>query len=539
MNNKKKLPVILTLAIVAIIYYVMVRLNLFVCDDFRYAFIQGTDKPVQTITDAISSQCHAYMFENGRFIVHTLVQCFAGIWGMEWLRVCNTLFFAVFIWCSCVLVNKGTGKSISVSLILFVCLTMLFAIPVFGYSFLGNIACSVNYLWTASLSLLFLCILNYYEEHKCHFNIISVSLCLCTIIIGAMQESFSIGLSVGVFVWMLMNRKRVTSTQVALVISYCIGSAIVILAPSNFLREAGWNNGSTSIFIRVFSGICSVLWYCHTMVIMCVGLIVGTIVYPVKMRHFCKENISLLISIGISAFFVACVAFTGPHQLVSIELFSAIVMLRLLMRCRCFYHYLYHKLTSVLLGGVLVGICIPIYYYRCQIKCAYEQMIISARNSTDGCMIGGDYDNMSFGKRNFFLKNYTSTELNQNVPLTSLSMYLSCGQNSSFINTRLPKSKEDIVTMCTDDKNIVGKNVYHRDGDCFYVIKSSEKDITIQIEEKPNRMSNLRATLLSRSIGPQLKTVDATSLNSFNIGNLHYYIIYDSEAYPIVNIFVN
>ena len=113
MNNKKKLPVILTLAIVAIVYYVMARLNLFVCDDFRYAFIQGTDKPVQTITDAISSQCHAYMFENGRFIVHTLVQCFAGIWGMEWLRVCNTLFFVVFIWCSCVLVNKGTGKSIN------------------------------------------------------------------------------------------------------------------------------------------------------------------------------------------------------------------------------------------------------------------------------------------------------------------------------------------------------------------------------------------------------------------------------------------
>lgn len=535
MNCKKNPSIILTLIIIAIFYYAMVRLNLFVCDDFRYAFIQGTDKPVRTIADAISSQCHAYMFENGRFLVHTLVQCFAGIWGMEWLRICNTLFFIIFIWCTCLLVNKG--KQIRVPLVLFVCLTMLFAIPVFGYSFLGNIACSVNYLWTGALSLVFLCVLSYYGKYKCGL-IISTGLCLCAIIIGAMQESFSIGLSAGVFVWMLINRKNVSSSQIALVVSFCIGSAIVILAPSNFLREAGWNSDSTSFLMRAISGSCSVLLYCHTMVVLCICLIVGAVVSPIRVKSFCKENICFLITIGISAIFVACVAFTGPHQLVSIEMFSAIVLLKLLIGNTRFQDYLYSKYTTLILGIILISICVPIYYYRYQVKCAYEQMINSARHSTDGCMIGGTYDNWSFGKRNFFVKNYTSTELNQNVPLTSLSMYLSCGRNDSAINSRLPKIKKEIVAMCSDYKNSVGTNVYHQVDDCFYIVKSIEKPINLLIEEKQNWMSSLRAKLLSQATGTQTKAIDAALLNHFNEGGYNYYIIYDSEAYPIVNIYV-
>ena len=536
MTLKKKTSIILTLGIVAVVYYAMVRLNLFVCDDFRYAFIQGTNKPIRTIADAINSQCHAYMFENGRFIVHTLVQCFAGIWGMEWLRIFNTLFFIVFVWCTCLLVNNGKSWKISISSVMFVCIMMLFAIPVFGYSFLGNIACSINYLWTGALSLAFLCVLNYYSKSK--YNIVSIGLCLCAAIIGAMQESFSIGLSVGVFVWMLINRKRITPLQVALVIFYCIGSAIVILAPSNFLREAGWNSGSTSFLMRTVSGACSVLLYCHTMVAMCVCLIVGCFVSPAKMKCFCKENICYLITIGLSAIFVACVAFTGPHQLVSIEMFSAIVLLNLIMKNRRFNALINNKRVALLLCIILISLCIPIYYYRYQVKCAYEEMINSARNSTDECMIGGDYDNLSFGERNFFVKNYTSTELNLNIPMTSLSMYLSCGENSSLISTRLPQNKKEIIAICSDSKNAIGSNVYHRSGDCFYIIKSADKHINIIMEEELNWKSNLRAKLLSRAVGTQTKTVDATSLNHFNDGEYNYYIVYDSEAYPIIKISV-
>lgn len=534
----KKIPIILTLTVVAVVYYIMVCQNLFVCDDFRYAFIQGTDKPIQTIADAVSSQCHAYMFENGRFLVHTFVQCFAGIWGMEWLRIYNTLFFVVFLWCACILVNKGTGKPMDVSLVLFVCLIMLFAIPVFGYSFLGNIACSINYLWTASLSLAFLCILNQHKEYKNNSRITSVCLCLCAIIIGAMQESFSIGLSVGVFFWMFINRKHVTYIQRSLIISYCIGSAIVILAPSNFLREDSWNSGSTSYIIRFICGLCSVLLYCHTMVVMCMCLIICAFVSPTRIKIFCKENICLLIAVGISTIFVAGVAFTGPHQLVSIELFSAIILLRLLITYKWFDKFLHNRYTVLLLSVILIGICLPIYYYRSNVKRAYEQMINTAKHSTDGCMIGGDYDHYSFGQRNFFVKYYTSTEFNQDVPLTSLSMYLSCGKNKSFINTRLPKSKKEIVAMCTDEINTTNSKVYHKGNDCFYVVKSTEENVTLLIEEKLNWMSNLRAMLLSHPIETQTKMIDATSLYHFNDGHNYYYIIYNSDAYPISKISV-
>ena len=101
----------------------------------------------------------------------------------------------------------------------------------------------------------------------------------------------------------------------------------MILAPSNFMREATWNSGDISLLSKSIHGICSVLFYCHTFMLMCIALIAYACATPQKAKTFFIKNLHLIIAIFVSALFVACVAFTGPHQLVSIELFSMILIL--------------------------------------------------------------------------------------------------------------------------------------------------------------------------------------------------------------------
>ncbi len=534
----KKSSGLWSLIIIATIFYIWDSQNLYVCDDFRYAFVQGDNRPVVSLFDAIESQVHAYKYENGRFLVHTIVQCFAGFGSMDLLRVFNTFFFVLIIGSlACMIIeDKKTviDKSYRIFIVFF---SVLLAIPVMGYSFLGNIACSVNYLWTAALSVCFLNIVENAGKYDCS-RLKKLIFILFSVIVGSMQESFSIGLSVGLFVSMLV-RKDVSKRFVIGTIAYCVGAALVILAPSNFMREATWNSGDISLLSKSIHGICSVLFYCHTFMLMCIALIAYACATPQKAKTFFIKNLHLIIAIFVSALFVACVAFTGPHQLVSIELFSMILILKMVFGNIKLLHFLTHKVVIISGGIFLFFICVLIGHYRGVVKDAYEQMILSARQSTDGCMIGGEYDRLSFSRRNWFVKNYTSTELNQDVPLKSLSMYLSNGKNESLIRTRLPQTKETIVQICSDKRNKVSENTYKTSDGHFYVIKLKEDVDSLWINESDNYMSKLRDYLLGISSGTTYKSIDTKTLNSFQCDKYKYYIVYNNEAHPVTDVSIN
>lgn len=516
--------------IVAVIYYLLVRENMFVCDDFRYAFVQGTNVPVNSLEDAVRSQIHAYVYENGRFLVHTIVQYFAGVLGIECLRVANVFFFVGV----CYFFNKLLSlRNKKEGIITVEILVLLLAIPVFGCTYLGNIAMSVNYLWTSALTLLFIYVVETLKHRKSPRTMLLIL--FLSLIVGAWQESFSIGMSVALFVYLVTNKKDVSGKTLAVVAAYWVGACLVILAPSNFIREASWNHDNTNQIIRLVQGIGSVVVYARFFDVMMLLMIYLLFTDIHKFRALVKKDVIFITASVVNALFVACVAFTGPHQLVSVELFSTIVILHWLYNnfslCSC------HVRNAIVIVsmGILTALIIPIYIYRVEVNRAYYAMIYRATAATDGCLIGGEYDRISYSPRNWFVRNYTTTERNQNCPMNTLSMWLTNGTNNELLKTRIPLSKKELVGICSNI-NKMSENVYHRKKDWFYVIRDTKPIENVKVEYRENWLASLRSYIFGKATTTHVKKLAASECSLFSYENNYYCIVYDSEYYPIVSV---
>lgn len=529
----KKVAWSLSLFIIAVGYYLLDRLNFFSCDDLRYAFVQQTNEPIHGWFDAIRSQMHAYIHENGRFLVHTIVQYFAGVLGMEWIRIFNTFFFLMLMANMYVYLygNIGSVKKFPILL-----LSILLGIPVLGYSYLGNIAMSVNYLWTSALSLAFLNVFEKLESMNLN-RMTGVLSCLFSFICGAWQESFSIGLSVGVFFYLLLSYKKFSSFRISYTISYLVGAALLILAPSNFIRASEFNGDSMSLLPRLISGIGSVVVYCKMLDIFVFLWIICIFINRDKCLDLTKKYLHIVISIFVNAAFLACVAFTGPHQCVCIELFSIILMF---VWMKSFYGEYTSKhqtiLTYISLACILL-LYIPIYMCRSQVQNAYYKMIENAKSSTDGIIVAGEYDRLSYSNRNWFIKNYTSTEKNQDTPLGSLSLWLTNGKDDCLISTRLPIEEEVIISYCNHE-NEIENDIFHARGDFFYIIRTPKlaKTKNLIVHSQNRILASLRNFIINGKDEEKVSYIDCESLASIESNDYVYSILYESEEYPISHI---
>ena len=96
--SNKVLCAALLVAVTLVMWFFNHYTTLFL-DDWHYAFIFGTLKPIRSIGDIFISQWHHYFeFTNGRFIAHFFVQLFDGILGKGAFNVFNAVFFALFIY---------------------------------------------------------------------------------------------------------------------------------------------------------------------------------------------------------------------------------------------------------------------------------------------------------------------------------------------------------------------------------------------------------------------------------------------------------
>jgi len=515
---------------IAVIYFFLDRESIFVCDDFRYAFVQFSGEPIKGWHDAIRSQMHAYIYDNGRFLVHTIVQYFAGVLGLGWLRLANQFFFM----CLCFFLNRTLAiRNRDKGVLAAEIFVLLLTIPLFGTAYLGNIAMSVNYLWTSALNLAFIYLVECQQIWKKGVNIyISVFLAF---IVGAWQESFSIGMCVALFVYILINRKQLKRDTIMLIVAYWIGACFLIFAPSNFAREAGWNHENTSILTRLLQGVGSILVYAKTFNVLVVLLIWQFITNRAKAKLLIRKDIIFLAAAIINVLFIICVAFTGPHQLVCVELFSSIVIM----------HWIYltfrdfiidkNKVINIVATCVMFVYLIPIYIYRIQVNDAYYEMLDRAKESKDGYFVGGEYDRISFSPRNWFVKNYTTTEKNQNCPLGTFSMWLTNGATRNYLKARIPLPQDQLAGICIE-ANQVNPNVYHRNEDWFYMIKSDSSTDNINIEYSENWISSIRSRILGNYADKYNKTIQLSENASFVYNNETYYVLYDDEFFPIISV---
>lgn len=280
------------------------------------------EKPVLSLADAMASQRVAFFHYNGRFLIHSLSQWFNSSRSTTPPVIFNTLLWALLITCF-VLLAYGRDR-LDVPLLVIAFAVLWLTMPSSLWMMLGAITAAADYLWTGAANLFVLWIFyRITRTDKKRSWLKTLLIGACALIAAAMQESFSIGISAGLIVYCLINRKRLSREVWVLVICYLIGTALVTVAPANFKRSDMMGH--------------MVRWYALIDLlrapIVPLTVLTGIVMLVVKRADLVgilKQNIVLVVAIVVNLLFAVVIAYTGAWQLTCVNLFCAILFLQML-----------------------------------------------------------------------------------------------------------------------------------------------------------------------------------------------------------------
>ena len=432
---KKKKIIIIFIFLLA--FYFQNHYAIKAIDDWVYAFIINENcdnylsimddgmmrRPVTSIYDAILSQSRGYLYTNGRFLVHTLVQYFCGTMSMQTFVILNSIIFSLFTF----LILRLINRKIDLYDLLFILSAIWILIPHKGLTFMGNISLSMNYLWTSVVTLAFVLIIESLQRIKQLSWNAMLFTGIFALIAGSLQESFSIGMSGALLLYCLLHRNTIDKKILFIFTAYMIGTAVCILSPANFGRTE--NIGGIGFHWRCLLGICSSPPIIITMIIMI------TITIKRKLLYFIEKNYFLLVSAIINLLFAILIAYNGRHQLTAVNVCLFIVILRLWIDTTS---YRLRKYASL----IFVVIAVISYYPILQTRKYYNDAFITLTEkafteNNNGIVSGSEFEKMTEQiNRNHLL------ECNYIMPFTfqdwdfyehSLSAYLTKGKNNRLI----------------------------------------------------------------------------------------------------------
>lgn len=309
-------------------------------DDLGYAFadsrLHAADgQKVEGIADIFKTQISHYQTTNGRFIIHSITQFFAALTPRWVFSLFNALVFTLLWWFSCKLILpgqryadrrlSGMGEGMLVLVILWL------SIPRPGVTMLSLKAFAINYLWTAAATVgLLLWWRNARQQDMCDHSANKSDVALMAfgaMLVGSLQESFSIPVCAGMFMEGCMERFRFGKRRWALAIGYCIGAVIEIAAPGNWIRVA-----SSGGLFHSCSGMLQELAV-SSVTVLALLLILWVFISPGEMIGWCKAHMMLLTIICV-AILLAGATFTAIRQLFAPSLFAGLLIGNILLSGR-------------------------------------------------------------------------------------------------------------------------------------------------------------------------------------------------------------
>ena len=394
------------------------------------------DRPVTSFLDAIKSQAACYMKYNGRFVVHTITQWFCGTKTETFFVLINSLVWAV-LFLSFLMLGFGKDKlSLSNAVIAFCVLWLL--MPNALRMFTGAVSSAVNYMWSGAANMVVLLLFNWLCNHKDKtISLLTMILvAVFSVLAGSMQESFSIGISVGLIVYAIIHHKTMPRAAFVLTVAYIIGTALCALAPANFVRSDQLGH---IVRWHVIADLLKVPVFTLTVILM----LLISFIRPAVVADIIKNNVVIVVSIVVNLLFAVFVAYTMAWQLTCISLFSAILLLQLYLRL------ISNKALRIGIACVAacctMAIYVPMYGYRQEVWKAQHQMMDDALSSKTGLMslkkafeIDNKYDNSRFAPILWvYLRNQVTPLVNndQHVLPGMLSKYLTHCSNPRFPNT--------------------------------------------------------------------------------------------------------
>lgn len=216
-------------------------------DSVGYAFFHPHDisgvsyERVSSLAQVWESQVNHWLFTNGRFVCHYLVQVFCQLLPRGWYGILNG---PVWIWLTFATARlagvtaRRPGKMPAVAALVWLACFLIPYDPAF----------QINYVWSASANASLLLVFFSRQRLSPLPLILSAAL---GFIAGEWNESFSIPVATAILIYACRRRFRITPVQWASGLAYGIGTLVLCLAPGNFLRLQIVGSGGGSIFTGV------------------------------------------------------------------------------------------------------------------------------------------------------------------------------------------------------------------------------------------------------------------------------------------------
>lgn len=517
----------LFVVLVFIGFYLLNRFSYLIGDDYWYCFhlidADGNSLYVSSFYDALVSQFHAYMTHNGRIIVHTLTSYFCGVLGIKLFTIINSLVFLFLFIGILILSRKYIGYHVwDKYLIVFMLFTLM---PYPGQIFLGSIAMSINYLWTSCAIVYYIIFYEKITRHPINYNICrNTIVCVFAVLLGSLQESFSIGLSGALFIYYCLHLKELRGTVAYWVMGFWVGTAIVVLAPGNFVRLGEVNNASNvSLLMSSLSNLARLFTDAKLLIIFLVLYFVLLIKDKLCFCEFYRKNFIFIWSIILNAL-VVLVSYSGERQLTCIELFSLILIMKLTL-------YIFESnlkrigyIYRILISFILLLVYYPIYNYRKIAFNAYNELVNS--DVVNNTIVNRSYiDTFRRSKSNILFSRYTYLIDFEDWVYRGFSLLKSDGNDANYVTAIIPDRQEDIVKQFNKDKD---KNGIYYDSELKYYlfIKPINESLNrVEISSEPlTLLGKIRAMILG---GIDSYKIDITNeLRYFYYNDFQYYIYY-------------
>ena len=348
-------------------------------DDWCYGYMFigkffDMDRPVRGIADVLISQyCHYFNF-NGRSVVHTIVQLFAGILGRSLFYICNAVVFAAFVYVLTRLTTKVSALNV-----LFTAAVVFLLYPHFGATVLW-LSGAVNYLWVSFAVCLFLMLFEYLWEKRLrvwHFAWLIPSL-----LVGWSHEGIAFPMALSLAIYAVVNRKTICRSAVLpLIAGFVIGAVVCSFAPSTLGRAAIGESLRIMIINKINTGVQVCLRLRAFWLLVCTLALSAVILkrdFLAWFKRLYTDNMimwnAMLLSFGV----VFIAGLIDAKTAIGVEFFAMIIWLRIvsLVENKCATLI---KSACLLLGG---GIFALVLFYSRISYGEYERIMAQIKDES-------------------------------------------------------------------------------------------------------------------------------------------------------------
>ncbi len=379
--------ILLILIVTGVFFYCLNSFVPYYDDDLWYAFRyipQETLSPLHDMADVLVSQYHHYLGENGRALVHIILQSLMGClpdWAFD---VLNTLVFLLFV----LLIVRYTLSSRCCKeplSYLLVVVAVFMLLPDRDYLFYWA-AGALNYLWTSVAALLFLLLWRDLRQggkvtsHYVPLWVLVSFLCAFT------HEAIALPVGAVLLGWMLLHYRRIGNNR----LTYCalafgLGCAMLLFAPPAFVKA-----GRVATSVGSLDWVASVykLQQLNAVSLLLLLLVVTSCFREgrVKVKNFIRDN-SILCSITVVAFIFAVIV---GLRILHFRPFYGVEFYALLLIMRYYDAILrpvmerYMRCSTIVVSLLVAGWMMVVFPAASRVGETHHKLFTDYENSTNG-----------------------------------------------------------------------------------------------------------------------------------------------------------